>query len=164
MRKGFRQDDTLTCQEDATPLVCLPWGYHTRYLAVRDIPSLSLPRLYIFKPFTHLLLDNTSSLSKTIHHQPKIQWLHGSLRTISVVEATINVWRMIVTVDAIGRFIKVNRAWNPIMTKPRWTASLLQLGREGVTSFTPSFHAIVIIAVIGKARDRVHRCPQHILI
>ena len=82
-----------------------------------------------------------------------------------MVEATLRVRCMIVTVDAIGLSVEMNRAGNTIMTQARETiTTLLQLRREGVTSFTPGSHAIVIISVIGKARDRVHGCPQPIAI
>ena len=61
----------------------------------------------------------------------------------------------------------MNRAGNSGMTKLIKETTALARGVlrvNPVTSFTPGSHAIVIISVIGKARDRVHGCPQHILI
>ena len=41
---------------------------------------------------------------------------------------------------------------------------VLHLRGKRMTGFTPGCHAVVIISVIGKARNRVYGCPQQILI
>ena len=102
----------------------------------------------MFKPLTF-------PFSKAVNlHNPVGDQSSGPLRASPVNEGTMRVWCMIVTVDAIGLFVEMNRAGDTSMTELIKITTTLTLGVirvNGVTSFTPSFYTIVVISVVGKA-------------